>query len=303
MHAIHNFGRFFTVMALLTLALIPAGASYSQVRQSPPGMHGDETGSIAVQLLACPVGMRPLDLDEPACAPDSDVADLQIFVLGSGKETLTLSDATQESDVFTWGGLPFGEYLLQATAFAPGYDRYLIPGLDGLNISPDLGYSASPNEGFVLPLDATRPRYALDVYVFQHFAEAGSARLDVRFWQCASGVTAAPDMRGLDCAALAAPPAGFALELSGAAAPIPITLDDATSDDRGRLGWDTVPSGEYRLISRLPAGIAGYAVRSYDPSLRVQLLSDRSGYALVLDVGQATPGFGVTFELDVFFLR
>ncbi len=259
-------------------------------------------GSIAVQLRACPAGMSPLDFEPARCASDAEVADLRIFVLGSGENRRNLDEATHDGDVFTWDGLPFGEYVLQATGFAPGYDRYLIPGFSGLNISPDLGYGVSPNEGFILPLDAAHPAYALDVYVFRTFAGEGAARVNVRFWECAPGVPAAPDMRGLDCAALAAPPEGFALEFGGVAARRPFDLEGVTSGDGG-LGWDDVPSGEYRLTARLPAGIQGYAVRSYDDALRVHLLSDRSGYALVLDPVDATPEAAGAVSLDVYLLR
>ena len=251
-----------------------------------------DQGSVSVRLLACPAGMRPLDFDPAACTPDPNVADLQIFVAGSGENRRNLAGARQEGESFVWDGLPFGEYVIQPMRLAAGYDRYLIPALSrGLNIAPDMGYSVSPNEGYLLPLDAEHPRYHLDVYGFRAFQGSGSARVGVRFWQCPPGVAAAPDMRDRDCAALAAPSAGFRLEIAGAGVASPLRLDAAAPDSGGTLGWDDVPNGEYRLTSQLPVGTPGYAVRSYDPALRVRLLSDHSGYALVLDPGAVTLDF------------
>lgn len=259
-----------------------------------------DQGTVAVVLHDCPAGMRPLEFQPAACHDDASVADLQIFVLGSGENRRDLTEATRDGARFTWDDLPFGEYVLQATRFAEGYDRYLIPSLrDGLNIAPDMGYTAGPNEGYLLPLDAEQTAYGLDVYVFRPFAGSGAARLDARFWQCPAGVSAAPDMRDLGCAPLAGPPAGFSLEIAGSGTPHPLRLEQATGGANGSLGWSDVPSGEYRLTAQLPARTPGYAVRSTDPALRVMLLSDHTGYALILDPGRPS---GVA-ALDIFLLQ
>jgi hypothetical protein len=260
------------------------------------------TGSIAVRLHACPAHMRPLDLDPAACPLDPDVAEVAIFVVGSGVNQRDLSDAAREGDAFIWSGLPFADYVLKVSAFAPGYDRYLVPGRRGLNLSPDLGYSDGPNEGYVLPLDGAHPAYDLDLYAFRAYEGGGSLRLGLRFWQCPPGVAAAPDMRDRGCTAVSSPPPGFALEIAGAGVPSPLRLEQATAEEDGFGIWGTIPGGEYRITARLPAGTPGYAVRSYDPGVRVQLLSDHSGYALVflLDAG-ALPA-PTQAMLDVYLL-
>ena len=274
-------------MYALRLAII--ALSVALLTLSTPLANGAAaaTGSIAVRLHACPAPMRPLDLDPAACPLAPDVADPRIFVVGSGANQRDLADATREGDTFTWSGLPFAEYVLQPSALAPGYDRYLIPGRRGLNLAPDLGYSASPNEGYLLPLDSAHPAFDLDLYVFRASERAGSLRLGARFWQCPPGVAAAPDMRDLGCAALTAPPPGFELEIAGAGLAAPLRLAQATPEAGGFQSWGAVPGGEYRVTARLPAGTPGYAMRSYDLGVRVQLLSDHSGYALVflLEVG------------------
>lgn len=258
------------------------------------------SGEIVVTLHVCPAGMRPLDFQPAACPTDPTVADLQIFILGSGEHRRDLTEATRDGAIFTWDDLPFGEYVLQAAQFAEGYDRYLIPSLrEGLNIAPDMGYTAGPNEGYLLPLEAEQTAYGLDVYVFRPFAGSGAAWLDLRFWQCPAGVSAASDMRDRGCTPLASPPAGLSLEITGSGVPHPLRLEQATIGASGDLGWSDVPSGEYRLTAQLPAGTPGYAARSTDPALRVMLLSDHSGYALILDPGRPRGNAA----LDIYLLR
>jgi hypothetical protein len=294
---------------VLTALLIPI-PERALARQTPSS--SEIEGTIAVRLHACPAGMRPLDLDAAACPLDPDVADLQIFV-GSGENRRNLDEATPDGDAFAWSGLPFGEYVLKVTEFASGYDRYQIPSQSrGLNISPDFGYTAGPNEGYLLSLDAGHRSYLLDVYVFRAYESSGSLDLGAQLWQCPSGVVAAPDMRNLGCAALAAPPAGFALEIAGGGLTRPLQLagagaatslrTQAAADDAGRLGWEAVPGGEYRVTAVLPAGTPGYAVRCYCPGVRVQVLSDHSGYALVFLLEEGALPAPSEAVLDVYLL-
>jgi hypothetical protein len=301
------FPRNWTASLFVAVALLLLVSDAALARLSAPApvvsTSTEDEGTIAVRLHACPAHMRPLDFDAAACPLNPDAANLQVAASSGGANRRDLSDATPEGDALAWGGLPFAEYALQVRDFAPGYDRYLIPGRSGLNISPDFGYTASPNEGYLLPLDATHPSYLLDVYVFRAYESAGALRLNVRLWQCPPGIAAAPDMRGHSCVALSAPPAGFDLQVAGEGVGDPLQLAQAAADDDGDLGWDDVPGGEYRVTARLPPDMPRYAVRSYDPGVRVQLLSDNSGYALVflLEAGALPAPSEAT--LDVYLLH
>lgn len=284
------------VLLVLFAVLVPV-PGVALARQTAP------TGNIAVRLHACPEQMRPLDFDAAACPLDADVADLQIFVIGSGANRRATADAMREGDALVWDDLPFGEYVVQPKQLAAGYDRYLIPGQSGLNISPDLGYSVGPNEGYLLPLDAAHPTYTIDLYVFHAYESAGALRLGVRFWQCPDGVAAAPDMRGLGCAVLPAPPPGFDIEVAGAEIARPLSLAQAIAEAGDRWSWGDVPGGEYRVTARLLADSPGYAVRAYDPGVRVKLLSDHSGYALAFLLAPGALPAPTQATLDVYLLR
>ncbi|MDQ3781087.1 MAG: cupin domain-containing protein [Chloroflexota bacterium] len=127
------------------------------------------SGEIGVAIYDCPAGMRPDTLD-PAICPytTGPVIDLRLKRFEAGSETqLALRDAQLVDELYVWDRLPFGEYILQAKELGPGYDRFLIPGLTGLNTRPELGYTISPNEGYLLTLDAEQPIFELPVYVFR----------------------------------------------------------------------------------------------------------------------------------------
>ena len=122
---------------------------------------------------------------------------------------------------------------------------------------------------------------------------------------CGSVRSALPprrDARSVGCIALDVAPPKFALEISGQDGAF--RLDQATTDSCGFLTWGDVPRGEYVLKAQLAQGMNGYAVRSHGSGIRLQLLSDRSGYVLVLGPGIATPP-PVTEEaaIDVYLLR
>ena len=210
---------------------------------APPAQVG--TGAIAVTPYACPAGMRPATFDPVACSPAPDVIDLQVFVLGSGANRRTLADARFEDGAYVWSGLPFGEYLLQATEFAPGYDRFLVPGLDGINSPPELGYTAGPNEGYLVPLEVAAPVYRLDVFAFQAASGGGSsdgtAVLGLWVWACPPGVVAAPDMTNAGCTIVDPLASGLGLSITGPALADPLSMADTVPADAGARAWEGVP--------------------------------------------------------------
>ena len=127
------------------------------------------SGEIGVALYDCRPGMRPETLNPDRCQYTiGPVVDLRLNQFDAGIETqLALRDARLVDELYVWDRLPFGEYLLQAKELGSGFDRFLIPGLTGLNTPPELGYTISPNEGYLLTLDAEHSVYELPVYVFR----------------------------------------------------------------------------------------------------------------------------------------
>jgi hypothetical protein len=154
--------------------LAPAGdeaASYllARVGAEVPGEAVTPTaGEVGVTLYDCPAGMRPETVEPSQCTfTTGPIIDLQLAPLGSGDAApRTLGDARRDGEVLVWDAVPFDEYVLQARSLGEGYDRFLIPDLKGLNTPPEAGYTASPDEGYIVPVDAQTPTYDLPVYLF-----------------------------------------------------------------------------------------------------------------------------------------
>ena len=253
---------------------------------SPSGRAPATTGRIAVTLHACPDGMTLATLATAACPVVGDVADLQIFILGTGANRRTLADATVRNGTWTWSKLPFGDYLLQATALAPGYDRYYVPGLENLNLSQDVPAGMSPNGGYVAPLSSASSSVALDLYALRSGPVAPPSgalvTLGLFLSACPPGVVAAPDMTRSGCTPIDPIAAGFGVRLTGSALSGALTLNDTVPGDAGARVWEGLPLGAYTIAVTLPPGYDGYALRSYRSGFPVTLLADRTGYTFTL---------------------
>ena len=286
------------------------------------GGGGPESGSIAVTVHACPPGMAPADLDPAACPP-GPVADLDLFVLGTGAGRRGPGDAERRGDALVWGDLADGTWVVKVDRFAVGFDRYRVPGGGPLNGPDDAGLTSGPNEGYLVPVSAGAPPAALDLYVFRAplpatppaaptvagtpagagTRPAGGVAVQVRVWQCPPGVAAAADMRALGCRALESRPDGLDLALRGgrlAAADVTPRIADATPVPGGLLPLATLPGGDYTASATLPATAGGYALRSADARATVTLLESRTGYEVDLD--PAAPGPDGPVILDLYLL-
>ena len=241
-------------------------------------------GVIEVTPYACPAGMRPETFDAAACAPALDAADLQLFLAGSGGNLRTRADAVIEGDAYVWTGLPFGEYLVQATSLPADYDRYLAPGLDGVSSSPELGYAPGPNEGYLVPLRAAEPVFALDLYVFADVSPAtGTTDLVLFAADCPPGVVATQELYIAGCTAIEPVDAGLGIRLSSSAFGGDLTFADAERDGFGGLVWPDLPPGTYTVtVSNLPPRYSGYALRTGDTEINLTLLTDPAGYSFRL---------------------
>lgn len=291
--------------ASFVAAVIGPAVEAPAIAAAPPPPTTSTTGAISLAPYACPLGMRPETLDPGACSPDPDVMALQTFVLSSGANRRTLADATFAGGVFTWSGLLFGDYVIQATELAPGYDRYLIPGLGGLNAGaapPERGYTVSPNEGHLLPLGPAAPRPDLGVYAFRATTTPGPASLGLFLHACPPGVAAAPDLRQAGCTPIDPLAAGFDVRLDADELPRPLTLADALPAGAGGYRWEGLPSANYTLSVTLPSGYDGYALRSSRPDFSVTPLPDRTGYAFTLRDGLFAPGEIRRVTVDAYLL-
>jgi len=225
-------------------------------RQAAPS-----TGSITVAPFACPDGMTPHNLDPSQCQSASQVAVLQIFVVGSGANRHTLDDAQAQGGRFTWSDLPFGKYLLQAAQLADGYDRYLVPNLDGLNSDPAAGYNVAPDTGYIVPLDADHTHVSLNVYVFKAPAQAATGSIRVTAHLCPPGM----DLTSLDMSACAVVTGGVDFMLTSDHLQRPYTLSDALDAGGGTYAWQGLPFGGYHIAqTRFPDGVTTYWIQTSD---------------------------------------
>jgi hypothetical protein len=112
------------------------------------------TGSIALQVFACPPGMTAATLAAAACAPAG--SDFEVSLSSEGRAApLTLADATSAGDSFTWSGLPYGDYLLAQTVLPAGATSYVVAAR---------GASGNSETGYRLTLDPAQPDVSVRIY-------------------------------------------------------------------------------------------------------------------------------------------
>ena len=252
-------------------------------------------GSIAVVVHACPPETRPGQFNPDTCPRAPEAARLTLAAL-DGDARRDVGDAQVRDGLPIWTGLPLGEYLLQAAELAPGYDRFFVPGLDGLNGPPAAGYPAAADAGYRVRLTEAAPAYRLDVYAFTAPPGAATVSATAVGTPRATG-TAVPGTTGsigfrvfacpgvsietFDPAACAPATGGYDVTLTGPDLDAPLTLADAESGEGGALVWDDLPFGQYVFSQPvLPAGTASYYVPG---SAAVGLLPDNSGYSVAID--------------------
>ncbi len=248
---------------------------------SPVASSGD--GVIAVSVFRCPADSSPQDFNPDACEPNREAVNLQIAILGSGANQRSADDAELAAATLTWSDLADGEYLLSATDFADGVNRFFIPGLEGLNSSPEAGYTTGPNEGYRVPLTAQSSRYTLDAYAFagdepNATPVAGSGSVAYQVYTCPPGVT-------LDTASATACPEitnDAVVALSADRLATPLREKDTNQDDANRPAWTNLAPDTY-IFSHAPA--AGYTTYAIPESSTVTVLPDGSGYSITLERG------------------
>ncbi|MFM9105681.1 MAG: hypothetical protein ACKOWF_03155 [Chloroflexota bacterium] len=272
--------RILTLVATLALVLAPGGGAHA-LQDAPR-----DAGVVSLRFFACGGGIPPREVARASCSPTDRIPDLQVFVIGSGANQRGIGDAALADGAFSWSGLPDGEYVLNARSLPDGFDRFYVAGLAGVNSPPGDGYTAGPNEGYLLPLEEASGRHwDINVYLIR---DEVSVDLGFRFWQCPPAVAAAPDMAGLGCRAAAAPD-GFAVELypldlltGGPATDEAVTLDDADRADPARAVVRGLTPGPWVLRGFAPDSVFGFAMRTAEPRIGISLNEDRSGYTLAL---------------------
>jgi hypothetical protein len=287
---------------VLTAALLPMMPQPSPVASpSPLAPETTAGGRVSMRFYACDPFVTGAEVARARCQQTGFAPGLQIFELGSGNNLQDINEANVVDGTYTWSGLPDGDYLLNARAITWHFDRFFVPGLNGINSPPESGYTNGPNEGYIIPIGPETGRsWTLSVYLLR---ERPVIDIAVQFWQCEPGITAQPEMAGLPCEPVAPPP-GFDLELSPidpqTGSPVdmvPERLDNTDPLDPDRPVFRSVEPGRWLVSGTPPEGVYGFAIRSQEFRLSISLKEDRTGYLMSV---ASQPG-GIS-RMDVYLL-
>jgi hypothetical protein len=135
------------------------------------------TGSVQVTVYACPPLVEPDQASPGRCLRDPVAVALEL-AMDDGAALRDVGPSTERQGLPTWVGLTGGDYVLRATEFKEGFERFFVPGLDGIGGSGAEGFGANGSGGYLIPITADTADYALDVYVFAA-GEAASPAPDV----------------------------------------------------------------------------------------------------------------------------
>jgi hypothetical protein len=131
---------------------IEAAAPTAAAQPSPES----NSGSITIQIYACPPGMTAETLNAAACAPIME--DVDVTLSGAALDApLTLADAEASGDSYTWSALPFGDYVLAEAVLPTGFASYALAARNT---------SGSAETGFRVALDASQPELTARIYNF-----------------------------------------------------------------------------------------------------------------------------------------
>jgi hypothetical protein len=128
-------------------------------------------GSVQVTVYACPPLVEPDQASPGRCLRDPEAVALEL-AMDDGAALRDVGPSTERQGLPTWVGLAGGDYVLRATGFKEGFDRFFVRGLAGIGGNGDDGLGADVSTGYLIPISAGTTDYALEVYVF---AESGAA--------------------------------------------------------------------------------------------------------------------------------
>ncbi len=131
-------------------------------------------GSVQVTVYACPPLVEPDQASPGRCLRDPEAVALEL-AMDDGAALRDVGPSTERQGLPTWVGLAGGDYVLRATSFKEGFDRFFVRGLEGIGGSGDDGLSADDSAGYLIPISVDAADYALEVYVFAAGAAASPA--------------------------------------------------------------------------------------------------------------------------------
>jgi hypothetical protein len=122
-------------------------------------------GSVQVTVYACPPLVTPDQASPGRCLRDPEAVALEL-AMDDGAALRDVGPSIEQQGLPTWVGLPGGDYVLRATGFKEGFERFFVRGLKGIGGLGDEGFGADASAGYVIPITADTADYALEVFVF-----------------------------------------------------------------------------------------------------------------------------------------
>ncbi len=253
---------------------------------------GGSAGAIAVTTYGCPSDLRPAEFSLERCDADRSAVELELRSTTADSEAGEAIDPAG-GDLPVWSGLALGEYILRVSEMVPGYDRFFVPGLEGVASAGAEGREGQPpgdDGGYRVRLVPSAAAFRLDLYAFASDADGAATGTPA----AASGETGSIAFRAFVCPnvtlatfdpGLCSPvDGGYGVTLSGAAntdLDAPLSLADAEPGAEDALVWNDLPFDTYTFVEApLPAG----AVNFYMPETpAIRLLADNSGYSVTID--------------------
>jgi len=284
----------------------------------------ESVGSAQVTVYACPPVVEPAQASPGSCLRDPEAVALELAAI-DGEVLRDIGPSTERQGLPTWVGLSGGEYVLRASDFKEGFDRFFVPGLASdyeLEVFAFTGgESASPTAEPAEP----EPTESSSVILIETAVPGQTpaptpTRAATATPRPAPIVTATPrtdesplvtstavagprqgtiDARVLGClnsidafdpANCVQAAAGFDLQLISEQGET-VELSDATITEDGSITWRTLPFGTYLLQQpQLLAGATTYFVPDQP------LANNGTGY--ILTIGRDEP----VVSVDVFNL-
>jgi hypothetical protein len=127
-----------------------------------------------VTVYACPPLVEPDEASPGRCLRDPEAVALEL-AMDEGAALRDVGPSTEQQGLPTWDGLASGDYVLRATSFEQGFDRFFVRGLEGIGGPGDDGFGADGSAGYLIPISADTADYALEVYVFAAGDDASPA--------------------------------------------------------------------------------------------------------------------------------
>lgn len=223
------------------------------------------TGSVTVEVRACPEGMTAENLVAAECAAVAAADGFGVGLLDANGDDLTTNDDLGDGGL-TWPGIPFGDYTVAEPEQPEGYDAFATTDAAGNLLDP-----ATVSIGRAAP-DAT-----VVLFNFRAEAETGSVSLQVR--TCPPGATE-DDFDPNACET--AEPGTFDVTGGGPTgrqnADLVLTLNGSAYDaETGTYTWDGLlvtpadagaddfgPGLYFLAVNSLPAGYDTFAVEGAD---------------------------------------